>query len=87
MTIAGNPYGQMRPPRVRRGFVWAGLVLIVSAIPLTLPLGNLAGIVSFAGGACFAYALFPSSYPWLGLFGGSVLAGLPVLIGIAIFKD
>ena len=68
MTIGRERYGNLERPHVRRGLLYLGLALVALAIPLLLPLGAGAAVVSSIGMLALIYAFLPSSYPLLGAF-------------------
>ena len=83
MTIGRERYGNFERPHVRRGLLYLGLALIALAIPLLLPLGAGAAVVSSVGMVTMIYAFLPSSYPLLGAFLSFVIAA--GLFGLAVW--
>lgn len=87
MTIGRERYGYSEPPHVRRGLLYIGLTLIALSLPLIVPLGSLATVVSAAGMLAMIYAFLPSSYPLLGVFGSLAVSCVPFAIAYWLLND
>ena len=87
MTVGRERYGYSERPHVRRGLLYLGLALVALAIPLVLPLGAGAVVVSSVGMLAMIYSFLPSSYPVLGAFLSLAIAAGSFALAVWAFHD